>query len=157
MSGCECKPDRAQPSRKGTVRALFVASGKGKHVRVDSVGVIPAGFDGDYHSVPANRRQILLMSASILEEFQLEPGAIFENAVVDGIDVMSLSEGQRLRFGSAIVEVTIPCEPCGRMDRVRSGLRQALQNRRGMFVKVVNPGSVTIGDTVEVMPSPVTA
>ena len=133
---------------EATVHALFIASEKKSHVRVPSVRVTPAGFEGDYHSGSARQRQVLLMSTNILNELQLQPGDVFENAVIDGLDVMKLRAGQRLHMGTAIVEVTIPCEPCGRMDRIRTGLRQSIQNRRGMFVKVVTPGSVKIGDAV---------
>ena len=83
-----------------------------------------------------------------MDEFGLEPGDLHENAVIDGIDVMTLREGQSLRLGSALVEVTIPCEPCIQMDRVRPGLKEQLKDRRGIFVKVLEPGIVRVGDTV---------
>ena len=92
----------------------------------------------------------MLMSGDVLNELKVEPGSIYENVVVDGIDVMALQEGQQLRLGEALVDVTIPCEPCIRMDRVRPGLQDALEARRGMFVKVVLPGVVRVGDLVEV-------
>jgi MOSC domain-containing protein YiiM len=76
-------------------------------------------------------------------------GLISENVVVDGIDVMTLKEGQQLRIGDAHVVVTLPCEPCIQMERVRPGLQDALQDRRGMFVSVVTPGTVRVGDRVE--------
>jgi MOSC domain-containing protein YiiM len=136
----------------GTVRALFIARGKEKHENVPSASVIETGFEGDYHSRSAGRRQILLMSSSILSDLQLDPGAVFENAVIDGFDVMGLAGGQQLRLGTATVEVSVPCEPCGRMERVRTGLKHAIQNRRGMFVKVVTPGLVNVGDAVSIIP-----
>src|SRR5688572_8674306 len=105
---------------EGTVRALFVTAHKGaKPISLPSVEVKRRGFDGDHHT-GFGRRQVLLMSGSILDELQLEPGSIFENVVVDGLDVMSLTGGQQLRIGDALFEVTIPCEPCVQMDRVRS-------------------------------------
>jgi MOSC domain-containing protein YiiM len=81
-----------------------------------------------------------------LDELNLQPGTIYENVVLDGIDVMSLQEGQEFRLGEAVVAVTIPCEPCIQMERIRGGLRDALQDRRGMFVKVLVPGTVHVGD-----------
>lgn len=133
----------------GMVRALFVKPEKGaKSVSRDFVRVTPSGFDGDHHTGAAKRRQILLVSKSLLEEFDLEPGDMYENAVLDGIDVMSLKEGQQLRLGDALVAVTIRCEPCVQMDRLRPGLKQQLKDRRGMFVKVLEPGIVRIGDPV---------
>lgn len=92
-----------------------------------------------------------MMSGNVLDELQLEPGAIHENVVVDGLDVMALNEGQQLRIGGALVAVTVHCDPCVQMDRVRSGLQDALQNRRGIFVKVMVPGTVSVGDRVEMV------
>lgn len=137
---------------EGRIRALFVTpERKARPVALCSVKVIPAGFEGDYHSRFATQRQILLMPGSVLNELEIEPGAVKENAVIDGLGVMSLAAGQQLRIGSAILEVTVPCEPCIQMDRVRYGLQEALQNRRGMFVKVVASGSIGVGDVVEVL------
>ena len=136
---------------KGTVRALFIKREKGgKPVPLQAVRAIDGGLEGDHHTGSSKRRQILLMFGKVLDELHIEPGAIYENVVVDGIDVMALEEGQRLRLGEAVVDVTIPCEPCIQMDRVRPGLQDALESRRGMFVKVISPGMVRVGDLVEV-------
>jgi MOSC domain-containing protein YiiM len=133
----------------GTVRALLVKAGKGvKSTRRDSVQVTAAGIDGDHHSDASRRRQILLISGKVLDQFDLEPGDVHENVVIDGLDVMSLEEGRQLRLGGAVVAVTVPCEPCVQMDRVRPGLKQALKDCRGMFVKVLEPGFIRIGDPV---------
>ena len=135
---------------EATVRAILIKAKKGgQSVSLEAVQAVADGFDGDHHTGSSKRRQILLVSGSVLDELNLEPGAIYENIVVDGMDVMALQEGQKLRLGEVLVEVTIPCEPCARMDHVRYGLRRALEDRRGMFVRVVVPGEVRVGDRVE--------
>ena len=133
----------------GTVRALFVKLEKGaKSVARHSVQAGLQGFDGDHHTGNSRRRQILLISGSVLDELHLQPGNVYENVVVDGLDVMSLPEGQQLRLGSALVAVTTPCEPCIQMERLRIGLQEALRDRRGMFVTVLEPGIIRVGDSV---------
>ncbi|PYS02844.1 MAG: MOSC domain-containing protein [Acidobacteria bacterium] len=133
----------------GTVRALFVKLEKGaKSVPRDSVQAGLGGFDGDHHTENSKRRQILLISGSVIDQLHLQPGNVYENVVVDGLDVMTLREGQRLRLGDALVAVTIPCEPCIQMERMRTGLQEALRNQRGMFVTVLEPGIVRVGDAV---------
>ncbi len=137
----------------GTIRALFVKSEKhAKSTARDVVQVTPQGFDGDHHAGHSKRRQILMVSGEILDELNLNPGDVYENVVVDGMDVMSLREGQALRIGGALVAVTIPCEPCRQMDRLRPGLQERLKNCRGMFVEVLEPGVVRVGDTVRYEP-----
>ena len=109
------------------------------------------GFEGDYHTGTSKRRQILLISGKVMDALNLLPGTVHENVVVDGIEVMSLHEGQELRLGDAVVSVTVPCEPCIKMDRLRRGLQDALQNRRGIFVKVIEPGLVRVSDSVQIL------
>ena len=88
----------------GTVRALFVKLEKGaKSVPRDSVQAGLGGFDGDHHTENSKRRQILLISGSVIDQLHLQPGNVYENVVVDGLDVMTLREGQRLRLGDALV------------------------------------------------------
>ena len=138
----------------GTVRSLSLKLERGaKSVFKEVVQVTPHGFAGDYHTGTSRRRQILLLSGKLLDDFKLQPGDIYENAVIDGMDVMSLREGQELRLGTARVAVTIPCEPCTHMDRIRPGLQEALQACRGMFVRVLEPGVVRVGDTLREEPT----
>jgi len=137
---------------RGTVRALLVKPKKGAtSLPVETVEAQLGGFAGDYHTGSSRQHQILLMSGSILDALDLEPGAIYENVVVDGLDVMGLQEGQQLRLGNAVVSVTVPCEPCIQMNRVRRGLQDMLENRRGMFAKVISPGTVRLSDPVEIL------
>ena len=132
-----------------TVRALFIKRERGgQSIPLESVKALPGGFDGDHH-IGSRRRQILLMSGSVLDELHVVPGDVSENVVVDGMNVMTLKEGQQLQLGEALVSVTIPCDPCIQMDRIRNGLQDDLQHRRGMFVKVLTPGTVRVGDAVE--------
>lgn len=137
---------------KATVRSIFIKKEKGRRaVSLDAVEAVGGGLTGDHHAGPSRQRQILLVSGTVLDELNLEPGSISENVVIDGIDVMRLQEGQSLRLGEALVIVTVPCEPCIQMERVRTGLQAALENRRGMFVRVVENGTVRVGDPVEIV------
>ena len=135
----------------GVVRGLFITpEKKAKAVAVDAVSTSERGFRGDYHSGFTNGRQILMISQQTLNQFDLEPGSTSENVVIDGIDVMSLRAGQQMRIGGAILEVTVPCEPCTQMNRIQPGLKSALRDCRGMFATVVSSGVIRIGDVVEV-------
>jgi len=137
---------------RGTIRALFVKPEKGKaSISLKEVHADDGGLNGDHHKGSSRKRQILLMSGSVMDRLALPLGTIHENVVVDGIDVMTLQEGQQLQLGDARVSVTMPCEPCIQMERVRKGLQDALENRRGMFVRVITPGLVKVSDTVELL------
>jgi MOSC domain-containing protein YiiM len=89
-----------------------------------------------------------MISHSILEELQLLPGSLFENMVIEGLDVMRFTDGQRLQVGQAVLEVLGPCDPCSQMERIRGGLKQTLIGKRGRFAKVVTAGVIRVGDAI---------
>jgi len=134
---------------QGTVRALFVAPKKKSGMTsVMQVEAAQTGFAGDFHSAGPSSRQILMISNSVLEEYELSPGSLSENMVVDGLDVMRFDSGQRLQIGQAVLEVLGPCDPCSQMDRIRNGLKQTLVGKRGRFAKVVTAGVIRVGDAI---------
>ena len=135
---------------KPRVKALFVNRRKGgSSESVQSVTATEVGLEGDYHAGDRGKRQILIQSESILGELGLQPGQLFENMLVDGLEVMNLPEGQRFRVGEATIEITIPCEPCSQMNRIRSGLRADIDGKRGRFARVVSPGEINVGDSLQ--------
>jgi MOSC domain-containing protein YiiM len=105
------------------------------------------GIEGDKHAVATSHRQVLLADQEALDEVGVEPGTIKENLTVEGLHVMGLPAGTRIRLGErAVVEITEVCEPCFRMDEIRMGLQAELVGRRGMVARVVNGGSIAVGD-----------
>jgi len=109
------------------------------------------GFQGCAHGRPGSSRQVLLMDLETLGDFGLAPGDVKENITTRGLRLGGLKRGQRLRVGEALLEVTVPCEPCGRMDDIRRGLQQALRGRRGMLCRVLEAGLIRRGDAIEVL------
>jgi MOSC domain-containing protein YiiM len=109
------------------------------------------GIEGDKHAVAASHRQVLLDDQEALDEVGVEPGTIKENLTVQGLHVMGLAPGTRVRLGeSAVLEITEVCEPCFRMDEIRNGLKAELVGRRGMLARVVNGGSIAVGDRITI-------
>jgi MOSC domain-containing protein YiiM len=133
-----------------TVHGVFVSPerGSGQAVAMDTAQAIAGyGFAGCQHANPP-RREVLFVSKQHLDALGLEPGAIRENITVDGDDVQAWPVGQRLRVGGALFEVTMVCDPCERMDKLRPGLRAELEGRRGMLARVLETGPVAVGDEV---------
>jgi MOSC domain-containing protein YiiM len=109
------------------------------------------GLAGDQHASPASLRQVLLADQEALDEVGVAPGAIKENLTVEGLNVMGLAAGTRLRLGGqAVLEITKICEPCFRMDEIRMGLKDELEGRRGMVSRVIEGGSIKVGDPIAV-------
>ena len=130
--------------------ALFVKREKGSlSESVPSLTLTEFGIEGDHHAGNKGVRQILLQSESILDEFKLQPGQLYENILVAGLEVMDLQEGQQFRVGDATISITIPCAPCVQMDRIRSGLGTDIDGKRGRFARVVSSGEICVGDSFQ--------
>jgi MOSC domain-containing protein YiiM len=108
------------------------------------------GLEGCAHANPP-KREVLFVSKEHLDSVGVEPGAIRENLTVEGEDVQQWPIGQRVRAGRAVVEITMVCDPCHRMDELRPGLRAELDGRRGMLARVVEGGEVALGDEIKLL------
>jgi MOSC domain-containing protein YiiM len=107
------------------------------------------GIEGDKHAVASSDRQVLLADQEALDEVGVEPGTIKENLTVEGLHVMGLPVGTRVRLGEhAVLEITKVCDPCFRMDEIRMGLKDELLGRRGMVARVAHGGSIAVGDRI---------
>jgi len=137
----------------GEVRHIFISLAHGLPMQeVEQVrALVDRGLQGCAHGRPGSRRQVLLMESEILEQLDVPPGAVKENIVTRGLRLHDLRLGQHLRTGEALLEVTFPCEPCGRMNEIRQGLEQELRGRRGMLCRVVEAGWIRRGDRIEVV------
>ena len=86
---------------------------------------------------------------------ELRDGMFGENLTTSGLDVDASVIGDRWRVGSALLEVTGPRIPCatfaawmGERGWVR---RFTERGRTGAYLAVVDPGSIAVGDAVEVV------
>lgn len=109
------------------------------------------GLEGCAHARAGTKRQVLFASAEHLDALSVEHGAIKENFTVEGADVHSWPVGQRVGVGDAEFEVTMECDPCERMEEIRTGLQQELDGRRGMLARVVKSGDVSVGDEIRLL------
>ena len=107
------------------------------------------GVEGCRHGRPGSNRQVLLVDHETLEVMDLRPGMIWENITTQGLNVNGLAIGQQLQIGQARLEVSEVCTPCIQVERLRPGLRKEMRGRRGMLCRVIEGGTVRIGDPIE--------
>jgi len=133
----------------GRITHLFLKEGRGLPMRGVPVAAAVAGkgLEGDA-AFGRERRQVLLVGQSSLSDFHLQPGMLRENVTLTGLVLDDLAEGTRLEMGEAILEIAGDCEPCGQMEALRPGLREAIRGRRGKLARVVRSGAVRVGDAV---------
>ncbi len=109
-----------------------------------------------------NLRQVHLVARELLDEardagFEVGPGELGENVLTEGLDLIRLPRGTRLRLGpDAVVRVTGLRNPCHQMDAFRPGLLKVAVRpgphglRAGIMSVVEVGGEVRPGDGVVV-------
>jgi MOSC domain-containing protein YiiM len=131
------------------------------------------GVAGDAWRYPfhgGRRQAILLITIEGIDElisqgFPLFPGALGENLTTRGLDRRELRIGHRLRAGDAAIELTKIRTPCATLNVYGSGIQAAIYDARvhagdpesqrwglsGFYASVVRPGTVSAGDTIEIL------
>lgn len=141
--------------QQGTIVNLHIARVKGTPSDpVDEATAISAhGLEGDRSCNVQNARQVLVMDKETLDHFELVPGQIKENITTVGLDLSDTKAGQVFFIGDEVtMEIVGECEPCGKMDAIRMGLRKELDHRRGMLATVINGGAIKVGDSIRIEP-----
>jgi MOSC domain-containing protein YiiM len=111
-----------------------------------------------------NLRQVHLVHAELFAElaergFTVVPGQLGENVTTEGLDLLALPRGARLRLGSkALVELTGLRNPCGQIDdNIGPGAMAAtldraadgtLVRKAGVMAVVLEGGDVRPGDAI---------
>ena len=137
---------------QGTITNLHIARVKGtpSDPVQKATAISGLGLEGDRSAYEGNTRQVLFVDKEILDGFGLEPGQVKENITVTGLNVAQVQPGQVFTIGDVTLEAVGDCEPCGKMDGIRLGLKDQLQGKRGMLAKVINGGGIKVGDSVRV-------
>ncbi len=114
------------------------------------------GIKGDRKAGRNPKRQINLLSTTWLAEkaasgHRTKPGEFGEQIIVIGLDFGTLQAGTQLQLGSnAVVEVTIPRIGCTRLEAAQG--QKGLDGQEiGLMVKVIEGGSIHIGDPITII------
>lgn len=140
------------------VSNLFIATERRTPMKdlEEASAIVDRGLAGCIHGRPGGKRQVLLMDNETLAQFNLTPGILRENITTIGLSTTELGRGQRITIGEAVLEVTVPCEPCHRMDEIRMGLQEALKDKRGVLCRVIQGGRISRGDKIVLVDSTAT-
>ena len=142
----------------GTVLAVCTSPQKGTLKTGVEQATLRAdwGLEGDAHAGRWHR-QVSLLSAEKIEAFrakgvQVPWGAFGENLVVSGLDLRSLPVGTLLRCGGALLELSQIGKACHTSCAIRRQTGDCIMPREGVFARVLEGGTVRVGDVIAVEP-----
>src|SRR6185503_19589116 len=110
------------------------------------------GLEGDRHA-GRPQRQVSILNAETVDELAqrgmpVTPGILGENITVEGVPVMELPDGARLRIGAAELEITGDRPACKEMLEIHEEALKAMVGRAGKMARVVRGGTVRPGDPI---------
>ena len=140
--------------RTGAIVSLQLCHGHRKPMTIvdEAEAIANLGLKTDRHAIADSSRQVLLIEQEALDELQLRPGQVKENITTLNIDLRNLRFKDRLHIGKEVIlEITQSCSPCSRMEELRPGLKQEIAGRRGMLARVIQGGTIRLGDTIRIL------
>lgn len=145
---------------RGRIKAVSISKDRG--TRKDNVPFIELkvgfGIEGDAHAGNWHR-QVSLLGQESIEKMRakgasVSAGDFAENITTEGIDLQSLAIGSKLRIGAdAEVEITQFGKECHSGCEIFQQIGDCIMPREGVFAKVMKPGRIKAGDTIEVLNS----
>ena len=154
--------------RPKVVGSKVVQTAIDKHAVEGPVEVDAEGFVGDQvgdtrvHGGPGQALYAFATEDYAYWEAELDralrPGLFGENLTTSGIDVNAALIDERWRIGSVTVAVTGPRIPCAtfaaQVGERGWPRRFGAVDRPGAYLRVIETGAITAGDTVEVVDRP---
>jgi len=144
----------------GRIVAVCTSAQKGERKKNTGRGILVAnhGLEGDAHAGPWHRQVSLLALESIAKMqakgLKVGPGDFAENLTTEGIDLLSLPVGTRLKIGSRVLaEVTQIGKKCHSHCAIYEQAGDCVMPREGIFVAILEGGPVQVGDSLEVIAS----
>ncbi|MBL6755151.1 MAG: MOSC domain-containing protein [Planctomycetes bacterium] len=150
-------------SRAAEVLAVCVGPGGIPKPEVESCAVTVEGLEGDghrFHRHGGPNRAVCLLSEEAYEALRDDdvdctaPGTFGENVLTRGLDDSTLRPGDRLRIGDELViEIHDVRAPCATLKAVDRRFPELMVGRSGWVCRVVEPGILRRGATIERLPA----
>ncbi len=122
----------------------------------EAVLEMESGIMGDAHAGPWHRQVSLLAQESIEKMRNLgldvKAGDFAENLTTEGIDLLSLPVGTKMRLGETVVlEVTQIGKVCHERCAIYYQAGDCVMPKEGIFARVLVPGKLVPGDKITVV------
>ena len=135
----------------GTLSSLFYSPESGR-TSASELSFDREGIIHDKHHNKERDRSVLITSEesyALVASHGIDAahGVLGENLLID-YNPYHLPAGSRLKIGSVVLEISQHCTLCKSLTKVDSRVPKLLKNDRGIFARVIEPGTAAAGDTV---------
>ena len=156
---------RATIPQEGRVEAIYTAPKRRAALTAHASETLSpgTGLATDHHSKrrPGGKRQVSLIQAEHLPVIAalsghdaVDPAILRRNIVISGIPLTAL-RGRRFTIGDAVLEGTVLCHPCSRMETLLGpGGYNAMRGMGGLCARVLEGGEIRPGTMVRALPDP---
>ena len=151
----------------GFVEGIFLAPQAGAQMKgVQAATALEGcGLEGDRYCAGTGHWsrfgrvcEVTFIAAEDLHNIELETslgvknGEHRRNVVTSGISLKALRRGERFRVGEVAFEYRGPQSVCRYIERLTEpGMTQALKGRAGICARVIETGTVRVGDEIELL------
>lgn len=142
----------------GRIIAVCRSDNKGTKKLDRRKGVLREGVGlvGDAHADSTTHRQVSLLAIESIEKmralgFEVSPGDFAENLTTEGIDLLALPVGTRLRIGKEVLlEITQIGKECHSGCAIFQQVGKCIMPEEGVFARVLHGGTVKTGDEIRI-------
>ena len=141
----------------GKVLAVCISEKKGTEKQnVGSAKFIEDwGIENDSHAGKWHR-QVSLLSHEKIEAFRARgaeviDGAFGENLVVEGYGFRAPPVGTKFRCNDVVLELTQIGKECHSGCAIYQKMGECIMPREGVFTRVLHGGTISVGDTMEIL------
>lgn len=142
----------------GIVKAISISKEKGTKKTNINTATLKEDFGviGDAHAGTKNRQISLLAEESIkkIKEkgLSVRAGDFAENITTEGINLLSLKVGNKLKIGrSALLEISQIGKDCRSRCEIYYQAGDCVMPKEGVFARVLKGGIIKQGDRLEVI------
>lgn len=113
------------------------------------------GIEGDAHA-EGGIRQVSLLAKESIEKMQklgvdVNAGDFAENITTEGIDLLTLPIGTKLKVGNAMLEVSQHGKICHTKCNIYKTVGDCVMPKEGIFCKVLLGGKIIKGMDIEIV------
>ncbi len=143
---------------KGKIVSINISEKKGERKTPVQEAVIKENFGivGDAHASSEWHRQVSLLAIESVRRMQqmgvdVKPGDFAENITTEGLDLLALPIGTRLKIGKGVIgEVSQIGKICHTRCAIYEQAGDCVMPKEGIFIRILKGDTIRVGDEIDV-------